>query len=114
MPGLTLTAPQAQIITDTDSELDTALSGGVNNAVPAQIIPPLPTYSSAFTSAQKLEMRQFYESLIAAFITAVNMPAEFPLSTFTGTAVLTKLTGLGSNGSLTFVNGICTAYSAPT
>jgi hypothetical protein len=31
-----------------------------------------------------------------------------------GTAALAKLTGLGANGSLTFTNGIITAYVAPT
>jgi hypothetical protein len=31
-----------------------------------------------------------------------------------GTAALAKLTVLGANGSLTFVNGIITAYVAPT
>jgi hypothetical protein len=31
-----------------------------------------------------------------------------------GTAALAKLTALGANGSLTFVNGIITAYVAPT
>ena len=31
-----------------------------------------------------------------------------------GTATLAKITGLGTNGSLTFTNGIITAYVAPT
>jgi hypothetical protein len=33
---------------------------------------------------------------------------------FTGTVVLAKITGTGANGSLTVVNGIITAYTAPT
>lgn len=33
---------------------------------------------------------------------------------FSGTVVLAKLTALGSNGSLTVVNGLITAYSAPS
>jgi hypothetical protein len=31
-----------------------------------------------------------------------------------GTVTLVKLTGGGSNGSLTFVNGVITAFTAPT
>jgi hypothetical protein len=31
-----------------------------------------------------------------------------------GTAALAKITAVGTNGSLTFVNGIITAYVAPT
>jgi len=33
---------------------------------------------------------------------------------FSGTVVLAKITALGSNGSLTVLNGIITAYTAPT
>jgi hypothetical protein len=45
-------------------------------------------------------------------------PAVEPVSTQTtgisGTAALAKLTVLGTDGSLTFVNGLITAYVAPT
>ena len=45
-------------------------------------------------------------------------PAVEPVSTQTtgisGTAALAKLTALGADGSLTFVNGLITAYVAPT
>jgi hypothetical protein len=45
-------------------------------------------------------------------------PAVEPVSTQTtgisGTAALAKLTALGTDGSLTFVNGLITAYVAPT
>jgi hypothetical protein len=113
MPGLGLTAPQAAIIADLDTALDTALAGGVNNAVPAQIIAALNLYTT-YTSTQKSEVRAFFELVVAAFLVAQKIPAEFPSSTFTGTAVLAKVTGGGSNGSLTFVNGICTAYTPPS
>lgn len=33
---------------------------------------------------------------------------------YTGSVTLAKITGGGTNGSMTFVNGICTAYIAPT
>ena len=39
---------------------------------------------------------------------------QLPAGGFTGTAALAKLTALGSNGSITFVDGQATAYSAPT
>jgi hypothetical protein len=35
-------------------------------------------------------------------------------SGITQVAVLAKITGLGANGSITFTNGIATAYTAPT
>lgn len=33
---------------------------------------------------------------------------------FTGTVALAKITGGGTDGSLTLVNGVVTAYTAPT
>lgn len=111
--ALNLTANQAAIIADLDTALDTAMAGGVANAVPAQIIQALNLYST-YTTAQKNTIRQMFELIIAAFIIAQKIPGEFPSSTFSGTAVLAKVTGGGSNGSLTFVNGICTAYVAPS
>jgi hypothetical protein len=46
---------------------------------------------------------------------AVDVPITFPgTSGFSGSVSLAKLTTLGSDGSLTVVDGLITAYSAPT
>lgn len=49
-------------------------------------------------------------SALTGQITAGQLPA----GGYTGTAALAKLTALGSNGSITFVDGQATGYSAPT
>jgi hypothetical protein len=46
---------------------------------------------------------------------AATVAITFPGTTgFSGTAILAALTTLGTQGSITFVNGLATAYTAPT
>jgi hypothetical protein len=47
-------------------------------------------------------------------LTPVVEPTPLQTTGISGTAALAKLTALGTDGSLTFVNGLITAYVAPT
>jgi hypothetical protein len=111
--SLALTTGQSQIITDIDSFLQEAFFNGVINNVSAVIVNPIQDYGTLTTSQQN-SVKDIFKNTIAAFVKVMNIQAEFPPTTFTGTAVLAKLTGGGSNGSLVFSQGICTAYTAPT
>jgi hypothetical protein len=90
--------------------------------------PPLPVASggtgqSTFTNGQLLIGNTTGNTLTKATLTQgagisiTNAAGAITIATangISGTAALAKLTPAGTNGSLTFVDGIITAYAAPT
>ena len=81
------------------------------------------TGQSSFTDGQLLIGNSTGNTLTKATLTPgagisiTNAAGAITVATsggISGTAALAKLTALGSNGSLTFVDGIITAYVAPT
>jgi hypothetical protein len=81
------------------------------------------TGQSSFTDGQLLIGNSTGNTLTKATLTPgagisiTNAAGAITVATsggISGTAALAKLTTLGTNGSLTFVNGIITAYVAPT
>jgi len=114
MPSpLQLTAGQSQIISDIDQYLQSAFLSGVENSSLTIIVPGITNYND-LTSPQQLSVKDIFKAVVAAFVYTANIPAELPASTFSGTVVLAQLTSLGSQGSLSFVNGYCTSYTPPT
>ena len=111
--ALQLTAAQAQIINDMDSTLQQAFLSGVEDNLFNIIVPAITDYN-ILTSAQQSTVRAIFKGAVAAFIYTANWDQELPITKFTGSATLAKITGLGSNGSITFVDGIATVYVAPT
>ena len=81
------------------------------------------TGQSSFTDGQLLIGNSTGNTLTKATLTQgpgisiINAAGAITVATsggISGTAALAKLTGLGTDGSLTFVDGIITAYIAPT
>jgi hypothetical protein len=113
MSALQLSSGQSQIIADIDQFLQSAFGYGVENNSLSQIVAPITNYLT-LTSSQQDMVKDIFKSLISAYVYTSNIPAEQPVTTFSGTVALARLTGLGSDGSLTVVNGLITAYVAPT
>lgn len=113
MSVLQLSAGQSQIISDIDQYLQSAFGYGVENNSSTLIIPAITDYLTLTSSQQDL-VKDVFKSLISAYVYGSNIPSEQPSTTYTGNVTLAKLTTLGSNGSLTVVNGLITAYSAPS
>ena len=112
MPGLVITDPQAAIILATDPYEDTAFLSGVVDPGATIIVQPMQNYN-LLTGPQAVTVRQIFNDCLAAFTKAMNLTAALPTG-LTTTVTLAKLTGGGSNGSLTFTDGILTAKVDPT
>lgn len=110
---LVVSVTQGQAIADNDENLHDAFLDGVVDANANPVLDPLEKYNVLDADKQEA-VRLAFDSAFAAMIKTLRVPRALPASKFTGTAILAKLTALGSNGSLTFVDGICTAYVAPT
>lgn len=113
MSILTITTGQAAIITATDPYLDQAFQNGVQDNLNNLILNPMLDYDK-LSNTNKTSVRNIFESAIAALIKALNIPGIWPATRFTGTVTIAKITGGGSNGSLTFTDGILTARTDPS
>ena len=122
------TAPRLEIGTIAPQNYDNVnITGGKISG----LVPPLPVASggtgqSAYTDGQLLIGNTSSGSLSVATLTAgsnvsitngagsITIGASFSTSGSTGSVTLAKITALGANGSLTFSNGLITAFTAPT
>ena len=111
---LTITASQAsEVVTPTDANISQAFLNGVISGSTA-ILDAIPQFNT-LSSAQQAQVRDIYDLWVAALIKTLNLQHVFA-NPVPGTVVipLVKLTGPGTNGSLTFTNGLLVAYVAPT
>jgi hypothetical protein len=113
MSKLILTPEQAVILSQVNSFLDEAFSLGTQDSDAVSLINPIPNYN-LLRSEDKEQIKTVWEAVIASFIKVMNIPNAFPSTKFSGTVTLAKITNSGSNGSITFVDGISTVYIAPT
>jgi hypothetical protein len=125
----------SQALTKTDdTNVTLTLGGNPSNALLAAVSLTLAwagqlavsrggTGQNSFTDGQLLIGNSTGNTLTKATLTQgpgisiTNAAGAITVATaggISGTAALAKLTTLGTNGSLTFVNGIITAYVAPT
>jgi hypothetical protein len=122
------TAPRLEIGTIASQNYDNVnITGGKISG----LVPPLPTDSggtgqATFTDGQLLIGNTTGNTLSKATLTAgsnisitngpgsITIGASFSTTGATGSVTLAKITSLGSNGSLTFSNGLITAFTAPT
>lgn len=105
MAALTVTAQQAAAITGLAAEMETALSGGIEQTGPIPVLGPAVGFDK-LPSVVKTSIKFIFQSCFGAILTTT--------AGISGTVPLAKLTGGGSNGSLTFVNGMLTAKTDPT
>jgi hypothetical protein len=113
-PLALLSADQATIIDNVDAYLNQAFLSGVTDQSGGQLVPQVPalqqygTLSSALQTQTQAAMRSGFSALLVA------MNYSLPVGGASGTITLAKLTGGGSNGSITVSNGIITAFTNPT
>lgn len=107
MPSLNISAGQQAIIDQTDTFLENAFLDGVNQGV-VSVIVPLKDYDKVNPADRPLVRRSF-RSAMAALLKAMAYG-----SGLTTTVVLAKITGGGTDGSLTFTNGLLTSKVDPT
>jgi hypothetical protein len=111
--ALILGSGQSTLIGALDPNIEIAFSQGVIDNTFTQIVPPIPSYSLVPIANHPL-VRDPFDDEWASFISTSNINEAFPVVKFTGTITLEKLTGLGTNGSITYVGGYATAVVNPT
>ena len=123
MAALPLSAAQAAAIQQMQQLIDGAtlatLADAIGSGVVDQYNNPLPipiqgiSQWAGLTTAQQQSALNGLLQGFAALLVTLNLQPP-PPTTFTGTVPLAQLTSEGSQGSLTFVNGICTTATNPS
>lgn len=113
MPKLTVTTDQKGVILAVDHDLDEAFGFGVEDPSHNIVVDSMKLYNTTAVQAQAVHVREPFRALLAAMMVAFNIKRALPIG-ITAVVPLAALTGGGHNGSLTFVDGICTAVTLPT
>ena len=122
------TTPRLEIGTIASQNADNVnITGGkISGLIPPLPVPSGGTGQSTYTNGQLLIGNTGSGSLSVATLTAgsnititdgagsITIDASFSTTGSTGSVTLAKITGLGVDGSLTFSNGLITAFTAPT
>jgi hypothetical protein len=111
--ALVITADQEAGIVNLEGDLEQAFSAGVVDQAAVPVLGPMPLYSDPSVQAVKQGVKDPFKSLIAAMMVALNVKGPLPVGLST-TVALAKLTNTGTDGSLTFVDGILVSKVDPT
>lgn len=113
MAKLQVTVDQGTIVTNLEDLLVEAFLSGVEDTNLTPILNSLPLYNSIADEPQT-RIRNAVKSICATFIKSINLKRALPLG-LTTTVPLASLTPLiGTQGSLTFTDGILTSKVDPT
>ncbi len=119
MPKIQISQNQANLIEAMDADIDIALGSGVETTTATPVLDGLKDFDLLDTQTQGLLDEDLLISS-AVLLKGLNIHAPLPSNINTiadGITVvvpLAKLTDLGTQGSLTFTNGILTAVENPT
>lgn len=105
MAVLTVNAQQAAAIAGIDAKMDDAFASGVEQAGPIPVLGPAQGFDK-LPSTLKTAVKFIFQSAFAAML---KQTAGLSV-----TVTLAKTTAGGTNGSLTFTNGILTSKVDPT
>lgn len=116
MAALDITSNQKTLILDpVDATIDSAFADGVQIPPSTAVLAPLTGYKTRLATAYKVLSRDSFRSVLAAF--AATMGFDKPGLGTAATPVvvpLAKITGGGTDGSLTIVGGLIVARVNPT
>jgi len=113
MSKLTITDDQEIIVAALDTALQQALLEGVQDGGANPVLSAMQGYNDTAIQPQQAAIKLPFKSLAAALIAVINLRRALPTGIST-TVALAKLTPMGVDGSLTFVDGILTAKVDPT
>lgn len=104
---------QSDMVNNIDIMLESALASGVIKSDDSSAIVPALQYYSTMDSASKQKVRDMFRSVFAAMIKEANILRPLPVGR-SAVIPLAKLTTFGSQGSLTFVDGLLVDSTNPT
>lgn len=110
--ALQITVDQGSLVTGLEDLLIEAFLSGVEDTNLSAILNALPLYS-ILPAEPQLKIRNAVKSICATFIKSINLKRAMPVGLST-TVTLARLTALGTEGSLTFTDGILTSKVDPT
>lgn len=90
-----------------------AFANGVQDNLAIPVLDAMPLYSDPAVQAVKQAVKDPFKSLIAAMMVALNIQRALPTG-LTTTVTLAKITPSGSDGSLTFEDGLLVAKIDPS
>lgn len=110
---LVVTADQKTGLVTLEGDLELAFSMGVEDNLSNPVYDPMPLYDDPAVQAIKDQVKGPFKSLVAAMLVTFNIKRALPVGIST-TVILAKLTLDGSNGLLTFTDGILVSKTDPT
>lgn len=113
MAKLIVTADQETGLIALEGDVEMAFAYGVEDNLGVPFYDPFPLYGTPDIVPHKTAIKAPFKSLVAAMLVALNIKRALPTGLST-TVTLAKLTPGGSNGSLTFVDGILVSKTDPT
>lgn len=110
------------IITAIDAHLENAFLNGVDTESTATVLEEMDKYDELSTTpvapatrSERAQVKDVFRQIVAAVVKVLEIDRPLPATKFSGTVALRKLTDVtGTDGSLTVVDGIITAYTPPT
>lgn len=112
MSKLTITDDQEAAIDAIRPLLEQAFAEGVQDGAANPVLDAMQLYGT-LTEPVKQDVKDPFEALAAAMMLALNIRRVLPTGQ-SATVALAKLTPGGSNGSLTFVDGLLVSKVDPT
>lgn len=113
MSKLVITADQEAVINNIETPMEQAFAEGVEDTFANPVIDPLTFYTSPDVTPFKAGVKNPFKSEVAATMKVLNIKRALPTGLST-TVTLAKLTGGGTAGSLTFVDGLLVSKVDPT
>lgn len=113
MAKLQITDDQGNVLVSLDEKLENAFMEGTVDQNQNDLVPCLNRYSDLSLN-RKNQIKNVFKAIIASLLKTANIPRALPVTKFTGTAIVAKITTGGTNGSLTFENGILVSRINPT
>jgi hypothetical protein len=112
--GRGLTTRQKNALIDLDDALHKAFSEGVAQVALPNTIEPMNGYITQLSVLQQTQTRLPFKLAAAAEMFSFNIPGAFPNTNDTDVTSIAKLSGVGSEGSLIFVDGRLVIKTDPT
>jgi hypothetical protein len=113
MAKLQITTDQEAAVVAVDTPMESAFSEGTEDTFANPVVDPLQFYDTTGVAPYKPDVKNPFKAVMAATMKVLNIKRTLPVGIST-TVALAPLTGGGSAGSLTFVDGLLVSKVDPT